>query len=318
MPGPKRNRRERTDEWASLYTLTLFWKRSHLDLCRWSARADGFFTRLNMAGPLITLICLLFVGGKSRLHQRREGRGLRADHAAWASAFAVDGGLIVQNPVIPSLVDAGGLRSRVEVDAQHTVNQETVSQGTGSFSEWEEEQQQQGPVVVLNSDEEIASYPLGPGDVLTETEDGDAQVVPLLTLVQQDIEATQHNYGLRISTECYYSASQFLGTGGEEWTLEEERKREYHLALRREMENLYGDIGAFSIDEGLAQYFTADLVARFRSDNPDEQQRQRRWLRYIRSEAGNNLQNPAGFLRTRLESGQWPPRGAARMRNRTS
>jgi hypothetical protein len=210
---------------------------------------------------------------------------------------------------------ATGLHSMAILDPQQTVDQQATNQQTAISYEIEQ-QQQTSVVVVLTSDEEIAAYLLSPGDVFTETDDGNAQVVSLLTLVRQDIEATLRNYGLRITTDCYYSANQFLGIGGEEWTSEEERKREYHLTLRQETESLYNDIGAFSIDEGLAQYFTADLVARFHSDNPDEQHRQRGWLRYIRSEAGNNLQNPAGFLRTRLESGQWPPRAAARVRSR--
>jgi hypothetical protein len=132
-------------------------------------------------------------------------------------------------------------------------------------------QQQQEPVaVVLRTDNDISCYPLGTDEVLIETEEGYARSITLQSLVLEDVEATQRNYGLRIATECYYSADHFLGVGGDEWTPEEERKRAYHLTLRREMETLYQDIGACTIDEGLAQYFSADLVAQFHSDDPDE------------------------------------------------
>jgi hypothetical protein len=175
-------------------------------------------------------------------------------------------------------------------------------------------QQQQTSVVVLKTDVAISSYPLGTDEVLIETEEGHAKVLTLPALVRDDVEATLRNYGLRIATECYYSADQYLGIGGDEWMPDEERKRAYHLTLRREMETLCQDIGACTIDEGLAQYFSADLIAQFHSDDPDEQQRQRGWMRYIRGKAGDNLQNPAGFLRSRLQSGLWPPRGGARSR----
>jgi hypothetical protein len=169
--------------------------------------------------------------------------------------------------------------------------------------------------VVLNSDREILAYSLAEDEALIEAENTQgARVVRLRDVVCRDIMATDSNWGLRVNTECYYSAEQFLGLGGEEWTAEEERTRAYHGALRRDLELVYRELGAFSLDEALATYFTADLVARFRSDDPEEIQRLRGWLAYVRGEAGKGIEQPAGFLRSRIESKQWAPRGAARKR----
>jgi len=166
--------------------------------------------------------------------------------------------------------------------------------------------------VTLQSDEEIRQYALGDDEVLLETEDGHAEPIKIRDLVQRDIVATEKNWGVRVWTECFYSADQFLGIGGETWSPDEERRQAYHAALRRDLDAFYREIGAFSIAEALAAYFTDDLVHRFDSDDPAEQQRMRGWLRYVRGDSGRGLENPAGFLRSKLESGQQPPRNGAR------
>jgi hypothetical protein len=163
--------------------------------------------------------------------------------------------------------------------------------------------------VVLPTDEAIAAYELGEDEVLIETEEGLAQAVRLAALVRHDILATARTWGIRVASECFYSVAQFLGTG-DEWTEPEELKRAYHSALRRELERTYAELGAFSVEEALAEYFSGDLVARYLRDDPEERERLAGWLRYVRGAQGAGLDNPAGFLRTRIESGQWPPRGA--------
>lgn len=180
----------------------------------------------------------------------------------------------------------------------------------------QEGDQHQGPGggVTLQTDDEIRQYPLGDDEVLLETEDGHAEPIAIRELVQRDIEATAKNWGVRVWTDCFYSADHFLGIGGETWSPDEERRQAYHAALRRDLDALYRDTGAFSIAEALAAYFTNDLVRRFDSDDPAEQQRLRAWLRYVRGDAGRGLENPAGFLRGKLESGQWPPRNGAASR----
>ncbi len=169
--------------------------------------------------------------------------------------------------------------------------------------------------VLLDTDQETLAYQLADDEALVEPEEGEgALVVRLRDVVCRDIIATETNWGLRVSTDCFYSAEQFLGVGGEEWTAAEEGKRAYHGALRRDLEMVYRELGAFSLEDALASYFTGDLVARFRSDDPEEIQRLRGWLTYVRGDAGKGIEQPAGFLRSRIESRQLAPRGAARKR----
>lgn len=191
---------------------------------------------------------------------------------------------------------------------QHTpIQQQTQDQET-------QHQHHRRGVGVLFTDEEILAYPLARDEVFVAEGETGTRPVRLHELVRDDIGATERNWGIRVATECYYSAQHALGIGGDTWTPEEEDKQAHHSALRRDMEALYKDIGALSVDEALASYFTADLVAQLHTDDPDELQRQRAWLRYVRGEDGRNLQNPGGFLRTRLEAGQWPPRDSRRKR----
>ena len=221
-----------------------------------------------------------------------------------------------------NVVRAGESASSVLPDSQHTYIQHTHPTPTPPQQTVEQHSQDQATHHqqrtaaggVLYSDEEILDYPLDHDEVFVEQDETGARPMRLRDVVQADIEATERNWGLRVATECYYSAQHFLGTGGDTWTAEEDDKQAYHSALRRDLEALYKDIGAFSVDDALATYFTADLVARMHTDDPDELQRQRGWLRYVRSEEGRTLQSPAGFLRTRLEAGQWPPRDKRRLR----
>ena len=198
---------------------------------------------------------------------------------------------------------------------QETVNLDNVQETVDQDTPRQETRQQQSPVVVLHSDEEISAYDLGEHEVLIELENGDAEVVSLFELVKRDLDDPAAIRGIPKVTECYYSAQHFLGLGGEDWTPEELRKREMLVSLRRELGNLHREIGAVTIEDALGLYFTADLIGRFHSDDPAGIQRIRGWLRYVRSDAGKNLQNPAGFLRSCLESDQWPPRGGARTRS---
>lgn len=192
-------------------------------------------------------------------------------------------------------------------------------QGNPNKATQEGHQQQGGGGAsrVLLTDDDIRTYPLVGDEVFIELEEG-VQPIDLTTLVRQDILETERRFGLPAWTPCFYSAEHLLGVGGDDWTPAEERKRAMHGVLRREMENLYKDIGAFSLDDALGAYFTAAVVARYYSDEPGEQQRLRGWLRYVRGAAGQGLENPAGFLRSQIESGQWPPRGAEGRSHRRS
>jgi hypothetical protein len=161
-------------------------------------------------------------------------------------------------------------------------------------------------VRLLATEDELRNASLADDEVLLDIGGGSAQVIPLPELVRNDILATQSSY-LPIDTEAYYTVEHFLGIGGDDWTAEEKLKMQQRAVLRAEYEAIYRDIGAFSLEEALAQYFTSDLVRRYASCETSDRKRVFGWLRYIHGVAGKALTNPAGFLRTRLESAQWPP-----------
>lgn len=161
---------------------------------------------------------------------------------------------------------------------------------------------------ILATEDEVRGYALTDDEVLLDVGDGHAQVMSLRALVCNDILATQDSY-VPVRTEFYPSVEAFFGEGGTEWTPDEERKLARHNALRAELAALYNDIGAFSLEEALALYFTDDYVRRYAGGDPRDRTRVEGWLRYVRSEAGMSLTNPAGFLRTRCESAQWAPKG---------
>jgi hypothetical protein len=96
------------------------------------------------------------------------------------------------------------------------------------------------------------------------------------------------------------------GEGNDEWLPEEEARIAAMSRLERELGETYEQLGAFSLAEALRHYFSPDLTASFLADQPAEElQRIHNWLIYTRR--AGSLKNPAGFLRSRLESGESPP-----------
>ncbi len=180
----------------------------------------------------------------------------------------------------------------------------------------EDSQHQGGGGVVLRTDDEISAYELADDEVLLETDDSNAAVTCIRDLARADIEATARNWGVRVSTEVFYSARQFLGQGEEDWTPEEEQKRSYLAAVRRDLEDTYAALGAFSVAEALSRHFTKDLVQRYVAADPEGLRRIHGWLAYVNGDRGKGIENVAGFLRTRIESRQWPPSAQARRRER--
>lgn len=163
--------------------------------------------------------------------------------------------------------------------------------------------------MILTMEDEIRTYTLADDEVLLDAGEGRAQVMPLRAVVCNDIQATRDSY-VPVRTDVYYSVEHFLSEGGNAWTPEEERKIERHNVLHAELNILYRDIAAFSLEEALRQYFTEDLVRRYAGGDQRDLERVQGWLRYVRGDAAASLTNAAGFLRTRLESAQWAPRGA--------
>jgi hypothetical protein len=97
-----------------------------------------------------------------------------------------------------------------------------------------------------------------------------------------------------------------LGEGPQDWLPEEHERVQQMDRLAQELSDLYEQLGAFSLEEALLQYFGSDLVTKFLTDKPDtELQRVQAWVVYTRVAKG--LKSPSGFLRSRLESSEYPP-----------
>jgi len=161
---------------------------------------------------------------------------------------------------------------------------------------------------ILSTEDEIRTYALGPDEVLLDHGEGHAQPAAIDDVLRANIVASETSYGVPVHTECFFSPDHFLGVPGD-WTPDEERRQERCKARYDELRATFGEVGAFSLEEALAHYFTADLVARYVDAPDDERRRIARWIAYVRGEAGEGITNPAGFLRTRIESGHWPPKG---------
>ncbi len=161
---------------------------------------------------------------------------------------------------------------------------------------------------ILSTEEEIRAYALGLDEVLLDRGEGHAQPAAIDDVLRANIVASETSYGVPVHTECFFSPDHFLGVPGD-WTPDEERRQERCKARYEELRATFQEVGAFSLEDALAHYFTADLVARYVDAPDDERRRIARWIAYVRGEAGEGITNPAGFLRTRIESGHWPPKG---------
>lgn len=127
-------------------------------------------------------------------------------------------------------------------------------------------------------------------------------------IVKQDIRAAGIYDELRLRTsrsEVFYSIAHALGEGDEQWTEQETLKIRERERLERELGERWNHLGAFSLSEALHQYFSSDLVAHFLNNTPEELQRIEAWLAHTRQ--AQSLKNPAGFLRSKIESGDQAP-----------
>ena len=135
----------------------------------------------------------------------------------------------------------------------------------------------------------------------------DYLAVPIEEVVKHDLRQSGGRLANYTRTECFFSVAHALGEGpAEDWLPEEEARLALMNRLERELSERYRQLGAFSLEEGLRQYFSPDLAASFMADQAEaEQQRVQAWLIYTRQ--AKSLKNPAGFLRSRLESDEFPP-----------
>jgi hypothetical protein len=153
--------------------------------------------------------------------------------------------------------------------------------------------------VALTDDQVLIPHP---------NQDNLYHIESLHKIVKHDIRAAGvydelHLYTCR--SEVFYSIVHALGEGDEQWTEEETRKIRERERLERELGERWNRLGAFSLGEALHKYFSSDLVARFLNNTPEELERIETWLAHTRHAHG--LKNPAGFLRSKIESGDQAP-----------
>lgn len=153
--------------------------------------------------------------------------------------------------------------------------------------------------------DQLPAYTLAEDQVLVEWDEG-YLAVPLKDVIKRDLEQDGDLFGFTQRTQCYYSVSHALGEGGDAWSPEEEQKLALEHRLIDELKVAYRRLGAFSLEDGLSVYFSPQLVATLLQDRtPVDRQRIEDWLAYVRQ--NQNLKNPAGFLRTRIEGDEYPP-----------
>jgi hypothetical protein len=172
------------------------------------------------------------------------------------------------------------------------------------------QQQQFTHADVVVQYEELRDLTLTGDQVLIPNNHNNAYCVKSLTeIVKSDIGAMGHYDPWRLSTcrrEVFYSVEHAFGEGGDEWTAEEIQKIHQREKLEQELGERFNRLGAFSVTEALKQYFSPKLVERFTQGQvEDELNRIEAWLVYTHQ--NNNLRNPAGFLRSKIESGEPAP-----------
>jgi hypothetical protein len=135
---------------------------------------------------------------------------------------------------------------------------------------------------------------------------GNFVAAPIAEVVKRDLRLSDGQLAGHARTDCFFSVAHARGEGSDEWLPEEEARIAAMSRLERELGESYEQLGAFSLAEALRRYFSPELAASFLAgQSPEELQRIQAWVIYTRR--AGSLKNPAGFLRSRLESGEFPP-----------
>ncbi|HEX9923329.1 MAG TPA: hypothetical protein VGD99_11770, partial [Anaerolineae bacterium] len=129
---------------------------------------------------------------------------------------------------------------------------------------------------------------------------------PIIEVVKQDLRLSGGRPTDQTRTECFFSVADALDEVPEDWLPEEQARIHLMQRLERELGETYRRLDAFSLEEALNRYFNPTLLAGFLTDQSTEElERIESWLIYTRQ--AKSLKNPGGFLRSRIESGEWPP-----------
>jgi hypothetical protein len=152
---------------------------------------------------------------------------------------------------------------------------------------------------------ELRQFELAPDQVLIEWE-GTYLAAPIIEVVKQDLRLSGGRPTDQTRTECFFSVADALDEVPEDWLPEEQARIHMMQRLERELGETYRRFNAFSLEEALSRYFNPSLLADFLTDqSPEDLERIESWLIYTRQ--AKSLKNPGGFLRSRIESGEWPP-----------
>lgn len=203
-----------------------------------------------------------------------------------------------QEPAAPELDEAvGDLAERV---SQILAGQEAQPGNAGETAE----PTYPGAAFVLAG--ELPGFTLADDQVLLPQGEEGYLTVPMAELVKQDLRACRGSLLHYKPTDCFYSVPHALGEGSDDWLPEEQARIERLRRLERELGTRYERLGAPTLEEALQQYFSAQLAAEFLAGrDPAGRERIENWVAYTRR--AKRLDNPAGFLRSRIESAEEPP-----------
>lgn len=178
----------------------------------------------------------------------------------------------------------------------------------GQTSDPEDDAAYPGAVFVPTA--ELHSFELAEDQVLLPWDEG-YLAAPIAEVVKRDLRINGGFPGSR--TECFYSVQHALGESPEDWLPEEQARKDRMERLEQELSQRYAYLRAFSLEEALQRHFSSDLVAQFLADKSEaEHARIAGWVAYVRRQ--KNLVNPAGFLRTKIESRETPPNSDSEIR----
>lgn len=206
--------------------------------------------------------------------------------------------------------------------------QDVPSGTTGGLAEYQKKNPEEHPQkqnhepatnvgggVFLITDEEIETYPLGEDEVLVVVDHDQGTLQPwcIDALVRRDLDAAHAAFGIPTYSTCYYTIDQVFGEATEPSETIARRKQEVRTRTEQRLKTTYREIGAYSVREALARYFTASIAEGLcPAEDTTDEQRVYDWLRYVQGDQGRGIENPAGYLRSRLSSGEWAPPPPAR------
>jgi len=169
-----------------------------------------------------------------------------------------------------------------------------------------EEQQQNTHTPVVVPFERLKHLTLTNDQVIVDqnTEGLGLMVMSIEDVVKYELRRRRSEPSYRANV--YFSVEDALGEGPDDWTEEELARIKRKSILERQLAQRYRKWGAFTLEGALQQYFTPEFTVELLTHRDSQElQRIENWVAYVRCQ--KNLTSPAGFLRTKIESGEAPP-----------